>query len=82
LGKLTDSEIARRMKISRRKVSAKRQILGIASPQAATQAKRWNPDTLELLGAKADDKIAKKLKISPAAVASKRRQLGIAAYRG
>jgi hypothetical protein len=69
------------MKISRRKVSAKRQALAIGNPVAIKHARRWDEKTLAVLGTVPDEVIAKKLKLSTACVAGKRRQLGITAYK-
>lgn len=81
LGKVPDSVIAKRMKIRRRKVIAKRQMLGIENPVVAKSKAKWTPAIVRLLGTMQDVDLAKKTGISVSSIRGRRLRQGIAAYR-
>ena len=77
LGKLSDSEIARRLQLDQSTVATRRGALGIAAVQKGRTARVWTKSELALLGKLTDSEIARRMKISRRKVSAKRAALGI-----
>ncbi len=77
LGKVTDKELARRMKVSYTTVNGKRRQLGIPPYRPPARRIEWTEEMLALLGKVCDSTVAKRYGISSFSVFRKRRELGI-----
>ena len=80
LGKVTDKELARRMRISPTTVNTKRQVLGISPFRPPARRVAWSEEMLALLGKVYDSVVARRYGISESKVFRKRKELGIPAY--
>lgn len=80
LGKVTDKELARRMKVSYTTVNVKRRQLGIPPYRPPARRIEWTEEMLALLGKVYDSTVAKRYGISKISVFWKRTELGIPPY--
>jgi len=80
LGRLHDTEVARRLGIGRRFVWAKRRALGIPAKTEKEIGARWTPSRLARLGKVPDRELAAEMGLTPAAVAGFRQRRGIARH--
>ena len=78
LGRLHDTEVARRLGIGRRFVWSKRRELGIPARTEKEIEARWTPERLAQLGKVPDRQLAAEMGLTPAAVAAFRERRGIA----
>jgi hypothetical protein len=76
LGKLSDTEAARKLGLSRSTVRLKRRELRI--PSNETPPVRWTASMIALLGSLPDAEVARRLGLDDDAVSRKRWKLGIA----
>jgi len=82
LEKLTDVEVARRLRCTRERVRQVRKRFGIPPSPRGRKARRWTESEIGLLGKFADKEVAKQLAIAAATVAEKRQALGILPWKG
>gem|GEM_PF-1665314 len=81
LGVHPDGWVAKKLKMGRRHVYAKRLELGIASMTQQTNEQIWTPARIENLGMVPDSVLAEETGLSIAAVSSRRSQYKIPAFR-
>jgi hypothetical protein len=79
LGKIPDSQVARKAGVDRDTVAEERLRRGIESWQPR-QIVEWTPEMIAVVGTESDRKVARELKLSRSAVRKKREALGIAAF--
>jgi hypothetical protein len=79
LGKVSDGELAKRLRTTRTTVRYKRQQLGVPPFQPAPRPIEWTSAMIERLGGASDARVAEELGISVQSVKHKRQELGIPA---
>jgi len=77
LGRIPDSELARRAGVSRDTVMLERQWRGIESTQPHHAPVEWTPERIALIGTASDSRLARTLGVSSDVVRRKRLMLGI-----